>query len=372
MPTQNTDVFSVSNGITFSVPNEKWKVAKGVDVIAAEAGVLSAQQGSKLINKGWIYGNQAGGLFDAAGGVGNYVLKNKAGADMIGAVGFGAENFTGSLVVRNDGGIRGIEVGLYSTGSSNVEITNHGDIIGIAAAIYVGFGVAGSSGAMLDNSGNISGGEFGVLFFNDLNILANITNRKGGVIEGTQAAIVSGERVKIKNDGKIKGDIFTADHDDKVINKSKIKGDVWLGEGDDLFKSKDKAKAGMIDTREGNDTAVLGAKADKLLFDTALNATTNVDRVKKFEHHKDMMYLDQDIFSAITLGQLSSSQFHQGTGAADADDRIIYDKASGALYYDPDGTGILGQTQFAQFDPGTKVKADNFMIGEYSIATPMV
>jgi len=371
MPTQNTDVFAVDNGIIFTAPNQKWKVANGVDVIAGDAGVFSEQQGSKLVNKGWIYGGEAGGIFDAGGGVGNYVLKNKAGAEMIGGVGFGAVDFTGSLMVRNDGGIRGLEVGLYSIGSSNVEITNHGDITGIAAAIYAGFGTAGSSGAMVDNSGNI-GGQLGILFVNDLNILAKITNRKGGVIEGTEAAIVSEERVKVKNDGKIKGDVFTADHDDKVINKSKIKGDVWLGDGNDVYKSKNKAKAGMIDTREGNDKAVLGVKADKLLFDTALNATTNVDTVKKFEHKKDMMYLDQDIFSTIAPGQLSSSQFHKGTAAVDADDRIIYDRASGALYYDPDGTGILGQTQFAQFDPGTKVKADNFMIGEYSIATPSI
>jgi Ca2+-binding RTX toxin-like protein len=36
-----------------------------------------------------------------------------------------------------------------------------------------------------------------------------------------------------------------------------------------------------------------------------------------------------------------------GTKAHDADDRIIYNKATGALYYDDDGTGAHVQVQFA-------------------------
>ena len=161
----------------------------------------------------------------------------------------------------------------------------------------------------------------------------------------------------------------TDSHADKVINKGNIKGDVVLGPGNDVFKMKgDKAKAGMIDMGAGNDLVVLGKKADKLLFDSALNAATNVDTVKKFQSGKDKFYLDDDIFTAIAPGTLSSAAFHKGTSATDADDRIIYDKKTGALYYDPDGVGGIAQTQFAKLDPGTKLKASDFMIGEYSPA----
>jgi serralysin len=129
----------------------------------------------------------------------------------------------------------------------------------------------------------------------------------------------------------------------------------------------DKAKAGMIDMGPGNDLVVLGKKADKLLFDSALNAATNVDTVKKFQSGKDKMYLDEDYFPTIPAGTLSTAAFHKGTSAADADDRIIYDKSTGALYYDPDGIGGVAQTQFAKLDPGTKLKASDFTVGEYSI-----
>jgi len=142
---------------------------------------------------------------------------------------------------------------------------------------------------------------------------------------------------------------------------------VNLGFGVDTFKNKDGARAGLVDTQDGNDLVVFADKADKLLFDSTLNAATNVDTIKNFASGKDAIYLDDDIFTAITPGTLSSAAFHKGTSAADADDRIIYDKASGALYYDPDGTGALAQTQFAKFEGGPKLKASDFTVGEYSI-----
>jgi Ca2+-binding RTX toxin-like protein len=80
-----------------------------------------------------------------------------------------------------------------------------------------------------------------------------------------------------------------------------------------------------------------------------------------------MMLLDEDIFTTIAPGTLSSAAFHKGSSAADADDRIIYDKSTGALYYDPDGIGGLAQTQFAKLTPGTKLKASDFSIGEFTL-----
>ena len=112
---------------------------------------------------------------------------------------------------------------------------------------------------------------------------------------------------------------------------------------------------------------MLGHKADKLLFDTFLGAATNVDTIRKFSPGKDAIFLDEDIFTTITPGTLAAAEFHKGTAATDPDHRIIYDRKSGALYYDSDGTGVFAQTQFAQFNAGTKLKAADFSVGEYSI-----
>lgn len=42
------------------------------------------------------------------------------------------------------------------------------------------------------------------------------------------------------------------------------------------------------------------------------------------------------------------AQFVEGTGAQDANDRFIYDSATGAVYHDPDGAGGVAQVQFAR------------------------
>ena len=44
---------------------------------------------------------------------------------------------------------------------------------------------------------------------------------------------------------------------------------------------------------------------------------------------------------------MASAYFYAGTKAHDANDRIIYNQATGALYYDSDGTGSHAQVQFA-------------------------
>ena len=46
-------------------------------------------------------------------------------------------------------------------------------------------------------------------------------------------------------------------------------------------------------------------------------------------------------------GKLGSDTFHKGKAAADAEDRVIYDSKTGALYYDPDGVGGASQIKFA-------------------------
>ena len=54
----------------------------------------------------------------------------------------------------------------------------------------------------------------------------------------------------------------------------------------------------------------------------------------------DTILLDQDIFSSsLGLGNISAGEFVIGTAAQDANDRIIYNSSTGALFYDNDGVG---------------------------------
>jgi Ca2+-binding RTX toxin-like protein len=46
-------------------------------------------------------------------------------------------------------------------------------------------------------------------------------------------------------------------------------------------------------------------------------------------------------------GRLKADAFHRGKVAADAEDRVIYDRATGGLFYDADGTGAARPIKFA-------------------------
>jgi Ca2+-binding RTX toxin-like protein len=112
-----------------------------------------------------------------------------------------------------------------------------------------------------------------------------------------------------------------------------------------------------------NDRMTGGEGADSFVFDTRLNKKGNVDTITDFTVADDTIWLDTEIFTkAGTVGDLASNAFHSGTAASDASDRIIYDKATGRLYYDADGTGKYGQMLFAIVDKGLNITAADFDI----------
>lgn len=101
----------------------------------------------------------------------------------------------------------------------------------------------------------------------------------------------------------------------------------------------------------GSDVLEGGAGADKFVFDTAL-ASVNLDTINDFrEVQGDVLVLQRSIFSGISgTRALSTDAFYVAAGATaahDIGDRIIYNTTSGALSYDPDGTGSAAAITFA-------------------------
>ena len=124
-----------------------------------------------------------------------------------------------------------------------------------------------------------------------------------------------------------------------------------------------------LDGGSGSDTLNGGANADSFVFSSALNAASNVDTISGFVVADDTILLSSAIFTAAGVdGTLSASAFHVGTAAADADDRIIYDQATGRIYYDADGNGAGAKTLFATVAAGTALTNLDFRV--YSSASP--
>lgn len=119
--------------------------------------------------------------------------------------------------------------------------------------------------------------------------------------------------------------------------------------------------ANVIDGKGGNDVLVGAGGADTFAFTTAFGAG-NIDRIEDFQVGVDKIGLEDTIFAAIAPGALAAGAFFAGTQAADGDDRIIYNQATGALYYDPDGIGAAAQVQFATLSGGPLLTSADFVL----------
>jgi Ca2+-binding RTX toxin-like protein len=99
----------------------------------------------------------------------------------------------------------------------------------------------------------------------------------------------------------------------------------------------------------GNDTLTGGIGADRFVFNTALNAGTNVDTITDFSSGTDKILLDHLILTALTTGTLAASSFvaEAGATAHDGNDYLLYDTTTGTLAYDADGTGAQAAVLFA-------------------------
>jgi Ca2+-binding RTX toxin-like protein len=111
----------------------------------------------------------------------------------------------------------------------------------------------------------------------------------------------------------------------------------------------------------GKDFLKGGAGGDSFIFDAALGGD-NIDRIADFVSGKELIVLKKSVFAGLDVGHLPTSAFHIGKQAADADDRIVYHKATGALFFDADGAGGVDQLQFAKLTPGTSLVADDLFV----------
>ena len=99
----------------------------------------------------------------------------------------------------------------------------------------------------------------------------------------------------------------------------------------------------------GNDTLMGGGGLDKLtggsgsdtfVFDAAPTKSNQILITDFSVAEGDQIHLSRAAFTAFRatdVGVLKSTAFALGTAAKDQDDRIIYDRATGKVYYDADG-----------------------------------
>jgi len=113
----------------------------------------------------------------------------------------------------------------------------------------------------------------------------------------------------------------------------------------------------------GADNLYGDAGKDAFVFNTTAKGTTDVDSIRDFSAVSDTIWLDNSVFKALGgNGALRSSAFWSGSEAHDATDRVIYDRSSGTVYYDPDGTGAADQVAVAKLTTTPRVTFADFLV----------
>ena len=122
------------------------------------------------------------------------------------------------------------------------------------------------------------------------------------------------------------------------------------------------AGANLLDGGGGKDRIAGGAGADTFAFTTAIKAS-NVDTITDFVAADDTIRLENGVFVGLATGALAAGAFYAGAAAHDADDRIIYDQASGSLFFDRDGTGgAYAAVRFAILENNAAITAADFVV----------
>jgi serralysin len=113
---------------------------------------------------------------------------------------------------------------------------------------------------------------------------------------------------------------------------------------------------------DGNDVLSGGNGGDHFVFDSR-PGSTNIDRITGYNPVEDTIDINNAIFTKVGAnGRLAGGAFWTGPEAHDFNDRIIYDTATGGLFYDPDGSGPAVQVRFAQLATGLAVSAADILV----------
>jgi hypothetical protein len=274
----------------------------------------------------------------------------------------GQSDSSSSLLVGRNGYVAALGQDFaVEVANANARVAVQGGVWGAARAISMDGEGAGKS--VLVNSGSIRA---------DWTVVAHSGN----------------EDFILRNSGEIVGgydaSAFTsADASrDTVINTGIMIGYVSLGSGDDIFDSRAGALDGIIYAGEGDDQLLFGSGDNRLsggfgndrlqggggrdafIFDDLLNEDANVDRIVDFNVRDDIFELGNLAFPGLGPGALDKANFTAGKSgkALDEDDRIIYDRDSGRLFYDADGKSGVDAVHFATIGRNMSLGHRDFLV----------
>jgi Ca2+-binding RTX toxin-like protein len=338
----------------------------GSDTLEGGAGFDVADyssSSSRVVVRLW---NGTGELGDAQGDILTGIEKVSGSAQADALIGSnGADILSGGAGADHLDGLEGSDTADYSSSSGRVVVRlwngtgQQGDAEGDTLIGIENLSGSAHNDALIgSDAANILSGGIGADYLDGL----------GGSDTADYSSSSSRVVVRLWNgtgqQGDAQGDALTgienlsgSSHDDSLIGSDGA-NILTGGTGNDYLDGLEGADT--LNGGGGTDALVGGTGGDRFVFDAALS--DGIDVIDDFEAGSDKLVLDGKVFSQLTAGPLAASAFRIGSAAQDADDRIVYDSASGAMFYDADGSGASAAVQFAALDAGLTLAASDIEV----------
>lgn len=162
--------------------------------------------------------------------------------------------------------------------------------------------------------------------------------------------------------------IVGSNRDEIILGGAREGNDTLDGRGgNDMlfgFKGNDNIVGGagndLLVGSEGRDTLTGGSGEDNFMF---TKPSQGQDVITDFNRNQgDEIYIARSNFGNLAFGELDASQFRLGSRARDRNDRFIYNRNSGVLYFDEDGSGSKGQVAIAKLNGNAALQASDFVL----------
>jgi len=157
-------------------------------------------------------------------------------------------------------------------------------------------------------------------------------------------------------------DVITGDAASNRLSGLSGKDNIRGGDGDDVIiggYGNDRLTGGL-----GNDIFVFDAKLGTAKTDRKVSFDTIAD----FKVADDTIWLDNKYFTKIGRGseasptKLNKKFFVVGDKANDSNDYLIYNRKSGILFYDRDGSGAAQAVEIAKLSKNLKMTYNDFFV----------
>jgi Ca2+-binding RTX toxin-like protein len=318
------------------------------------------QDGSDQGIYGRLFGDTGGGIIEGTSGPdnltgtpGNDTINGKAGADvMTGLAGndtYYVDNAGDSVVESPGEGTDLLRSTISYTLPANVE-----------KLVLTGAASTNAIGNAQDNQ------LFGNAANNNLNGQAGADTMYGDAGDDTYYVDNAGDVVIERPDEGFDTVRSSVNHTLRPnVENLVLVGTATSGRGNALAnRLTGNAANNTLNGGPGNDTLTGGTGQDRFLFDSILSVSRNVDRIIDFDVADDQIRLENEIFTALpATGTLPAAMFEAGAAATTSTTRIIYDPATGSVYYDADGNGKTKPAiRFARLPTGLAVTAADFVV----------